>query len=54
MFWFATYKTDAGTQVKHFYTVEAYFEWLQEYVNENGKYPHQLCVYTGKCVFDGG
>lgn len=54
MMYFASYKTDTGEKkTVEFYTIEKYFEWLQEYWNKVGSMPKSLCVFKAECVFDG-
>lgn len=54
MMYFASYKTDTGERkIVEFYTIEKYFEWLQEYWNKVGSMPKSLCVFKAECIFDG-
>lgn len=52
--WFAEYKAGDKSVVEKFFTPEALWKWLQEYRDKTGGWPHNLCVYKGECIFDGG
>jgi hypothetical protein len=53
MIYFVSYKTDAGEQLRKFWTHEKMWEWLQEYKNEEGHLPHSLSVYKAESLYDG-
>ncbi len=54
MIYFAVYTTDAGEKIEKFWTIDKYFEWLQEFWNKFGAMPKGLCVFKADCIFDGG
>lgn len=51
--YFVTYTVNNAEKIEKFYTIEAYFEWLQTLWNSTGMLPVGMCVYHAKCVFDG-